>query len=85
MYTDAAKLRWTVRELSSSHIGCYLDTLFDAHTKAHISTYLSEVVHVSAVDVVQMNDVEIRGLARRRQRRPGTTQVLRQLARDHAL
>ncbi len=49
------------------------------------STNLSEVVHVSAVDVVQMNDVKIRGLARRRQRRPGTTQVLRQLAGDHAL
>jgi hypothetical protein len=49
------------------------------------STHLSEVVHVSAVDVVQVNDVEIRGLARRRQRRPGTPQVLRQLAGDHAL
>ncbi len=49
------------------------------------STHLGEVVHVSAVDVVQVNDVEIRGLARRRQRRPGTTQVLRQLAGDHAL
>jgi hypothetical protein len=32
-----------------------------------------------------MNDVKIRRLARRRQRRPGTAQVLRQLAGDHAL
>ena len=50
-----------------------------------LPTHLGEVVHVSAVDVVQVNDVEIRGLARRRQRRPGTAQVLRQLAWDHAL